>query len=65
MPGKVYFVELPGRSFMVKCLQRVGDALWPMSGNPANGEFPADDVVRVIGQVYGKVSFGRVQQWEV
>ncbi len=59
-PGKVYLVELPGQGLMVKRLRRVGDALWFMSDNPVNGSFPAEDAVRVVGQVYGKVSFGRV-----
>ena len=59
-PGKVYLVELPGQGLMVKRLRRVGDALWFMSDNPINGSFPAEDAVRVVGQVYGKVSFGRV-----
>ncbi len=60
VPGKVYLVELPGQGLMVKRLRRVGDALWFMSDNPINGSFPAEDAVRVVGQVYGKVSFGRV-----
>jgi len=60
VPGKVYLVELPGQGLMVKRLRRVGDALWFMSDNPVNGSFPAEDVVRVVGQVYGKISYGRV-----
>ncbi len=60
VPGKVYLVELPGQGLMVKRLRRVGDALWFMSDNPVNGSFPAEDVVRVVGQVYGRISFGRV-----
>ena len=60
VPGKVYLVELPGQGLMVKRLRRVGDALWFMSDNPVNGSFPAEDAVRVVGQVYGKISYGRV-----
>ncbi len=60
VPGKVYLVELPGQGLMVKRLRRVGDALWFMSDNPINGSFPAEDAVRVVGQVYGRISFGRV-----
>jgi len=60
VPGKVYLVELPGQGLMVKRLRKVGDDLWFMSDNPENGSWPAEDAVRVVGQVYGKVSYGRV-----
>lgn len=60
VPGKVYLVELPGQGLMVKRLRKVGNDLWFMSDNPENGSWPAEDAVRVVGQVYGKVSYGRV-----
>ncbi len=45
---------------MAKHLQRVGDAFWSTSGHPISGSFPAEDAVRVVGQVYGKINYGRV-----
>jgi len=60
VPGKAYLVELPGQGLMVKRLRKVGNDLWFMSDNPENGSWSAEDAVRVIGQVYGKASYGRV-----
>ncbi|WP_041554109.1 S24 family peptidase [Oceanithermus profundus] len=58
--GEVFLVELPGQGLMAKRLRRVSDAPWFLSDKPTNDFFPAGDVVWVVGQTYGKLSYSRV-----
>ena len=61
IPGKVFLVELVGDGYTVKRLRKLGDRYWLMSDNPEGESIPIENVARIVGQVYGKVSFQEVR----
>lgn len=58
--GKVYLIEIIGDGMAVKRLRKLANNWIFLSDNP-DGETFEDSEVRVVGQVYGKVSFGEVR----
>jgi SOS-response transcriptional repressor LexA len=58
--GRVYLIEVIGDGMTVKRLRRVGRDWLFLSDNPEGESFREADA-RVLGQVYGKVSYGRVR----
>ena len=61
IPGKVFLVELVGDGYTVKRLRKLGDRYWLMSDNPEGESIPIENVAKIVGQVYGKVSFQEVR----